>query len=165
MDLDDERWASLLGGYRVAYDPRDALRRLEKGDDVDAAWEELWRELHHQGDVGEASYAAVPYLVRIHKARAVPDRNTYALSVTIEAARRRRGNPDIPRIMREAYERAWHDLVRIGLLELQAARDPALVSALIGAIATGKGLLTLGRLAVSFSDDELAHLFTQAGWG
>lgn len=61
MDFDDIGWAGLLGGYRVPYDPRNALRRLEGGD-AEAAWQELWAELYHQGDVGEASYAAVPHL-------------------------------------------------------------------------------------------------------
>lgn len=55
------------GGYRLPYDPRPALDRLATVD-VAAAWAELWQELYHQGDVGEASYAAVPELVRLHRA-------------------------------------------------------------------------------------------------
>ncbi|HEY0686085.1 MAG TPA: hypothetical protein VGD45_27325 [Steroidobacter sp.] len=62
MSLDDERWRQLKGGYRVTYDPSGALKLLESGVDV---WGELWDELHHQGDVDVASYAAVPHLVRI----------------------------------------------------------------------------------------------------
>ena len=85
MQLDDERWAHLRGGYGEPYDPRDAMRRLSDSDV--SAWEELWQELHHQGDVGEASYAALPALVRVHEARGVADWNTYALAATIEEAR------------------------------------------------------------------------------
>jgi hypothetical protein len=62
LALDDRKWKELLGGYKVPYDASHALRRLERGAD---AWKELWEELHHQGDLGEASYAAVPKLVRI----------------------------------------------------------------------------------------------------
>ena len=67
MDLNDARWSELKGGYRIAYDPPPALAKLERDAGDAEAWEELWNELHHQGDVGEASYASVPELVRIHR--------------------------------------------------------------------------------------------------
>ena len=67
LELEDERWDGLKGGYRVPYDPRPALRKLYAQEDVGAAWEDLWQGLYHQGDVGEASYAAVPHLVRIRE--------------------------------------------------------------------------------------------------
>lgn len=67
LDFGDERWPGLRGGYRIPYDPRSALCSLEQGKDVEAAWQELSTELYHQGDVGEASYAAVPHLVRIYE--------------------------------------------------------------------------------------------------
>ena len=60
MEFDDPRWDSLQGGYRVPYDPRKALSALERGKETESAWQELCTELYHQGDVGEASYAAVP---------------------------------------------------------------------------------------------------------
>ena len=81
MDIGDPRWPSLRGGYRLPFDPRPALRRIAIGD-AEEAWKELWNELHHQGDVGEASYAAVPALVRIEAARRGADWNTYALVAT-----------------------------------------------------------------------------------
>ena len=40
----------------------------ELGDQLQRAgisgqfWEVVWDELHHQGDVGEATYALIPYL-------------------------------------------------------------------------------------------------------
>jgi len=57
LDFDDDRWRHLLGGYRVPYDPRNALRTLECGGNVEGTWRELSTELYHQGDVGEASYS------------------------------------------------------------------------------------------------------------
>ena len=48
MDFDDEGWLGLLGGYRVPYDPRGALRSLEEGNDMENVWRELWNDLHHQ---------------------------------------------------------------------------------------------------------------------
>jgi hypothetical protein len=87
LDLSDLRWRQLEGGYRVHYDPRPALARLEQGADASQAWSESWQELHHQGDVGTASYAAVPHLLRVHGTRDVADWNTYAMPGGAGAAR------------------------------------------------------------------------------
>ena len=57
--FDDKRWEGLKGGYKVLYDPRPALRELESGSPVEPIWKELWEDLHHQGDIGEASYCSV----------------------------------------------------------------------------------------------------------
>ena len=160
-DLGDDGWAHLTGGYRLPYDPRAALRLLESGDDVEAAWGELWNELHHQGDVGDASYAAVPQLVRIHAARGVPDWNTYALVATIEEARHGARNPPLPQSFRASYDAAWRQLVDLGLLELRAADDPTLVSSIIAVIAMGKGQTTLGQLAGLFTEDERKEILAQ----
>jgi len=59
LSFDDNRWEQLLGGYRTQFDPRAAFSKLESNIQCEDAWDELWEGLHHQGDVGEASYAAV----------------------------------------------------------------------------------------------------------
>ena len=66
LSLTDTIWRDLEVGYRVPYDASKALARMENGESV---WEELWNELHHQGDVGIASYAAIPRIVRISEAQ------------------------------------------------------------------------------------------------
>jgi hypothetical protein len=164
MDLDDPQWPRLLGGYRVPYDPRKALIALEQADETDNAWKELWTELYHQGDIGDASYAAVPHLVRIHAARGIADWNTYALVATIEDARRNGHNPALSANLRDAYEAGWRELVELGLRELVAAEDPSLVASIIGVIAMGKGQFTLGRLAVTFTEDERQEMLKAMGW-
>jgi hypothetical protein len=52
----DIPWDELEGGYRQLYDPRLAFAAIADGS---GDWGELWQELHHQGDVGTASYAAM----------------------------------------------------------------------------------------------------------
>ena len=79
LSLDDNRWSDLTGGYKTQFDPRPLLLELETTPDSATAWHELWEELHHQGDVGSASYAAIPQLVRIHRKRGVGEWNTYAI--------------------------------------------------------------------------------------
>jgi hypothetical protein len=84
-----------MGGYRTVCDPRPSLQNLESNVHLKEAWHELWEELRHQGDVGEASYAAVPHLVRIHGERKLDDWNTYALVAVIELARGKGKNPEV----------------------------------------------------------------------
>jgi hypothetical protein len=163
MELDDERWSGLQGGYRVAYDPRAALRRLANGDTA-SAWDELWNELHHQGDIGLASFAALPALVRIHEARGVADWNTYALAAVIEDVRANPANPSLPEWLRDDYERAWRDLERLALAEFAAAADDNLIHSLIAVLALSKGRRTLSRMAM-LTEDERLEMLGEAGWG
>ena len=164
MDLRDDRWTGLLGGYRVPYDPRKALLALERGESVDSAWNELWNELHHQGDVGEASFVAVPHLVRIHKLRGIPDWNTYLIASIIELARDNPRNPKLPADFEKPYETAWTQLVEIGLRALKLAEGLPLVTGIIGVLAIAKGQRTIGQLAIEFTEDERAELLSKAGW-
>lgn len=69
LAFDDDRWREFKAGYRTAFDLRPLLRDLESQRQPEATWRALWQELYHQGDVGEGSFAAVPHLVRIHRAR------------------------------------------------------------------------------------------------
>lgn len=162
MDLDDERWTRLNGGYGEPYDPRAAIRRLSENGS--SAWDELWQELHHQGDVGEASYAAIPALVRVHRARGIADWNTYALAVTIEEARHNSNNPPVPDWLRADYEAAWRDLETNALREFSAASSDELSDSIIATLAVAKGRLTLARMAM-LAEDERQAMLDEAGWG
>ena len=54
------------GVYRDRYDASIALSNLENSnEDPDQIWSELWKNLHHQGDVGIASYAVVPHIATV----------------------------------------------------------------------------------------------------
>src|SRR6516162_4331513 len=106
LSLDDNRWTDLTGGYRMSFDPRPLLVKLEAGEHTATAWDGLWEELHHQGDVGDASYASVPHIVRIHRKHAVVDWNPYALVAIIELARTKHHNPKVPKWLEEDYFQA-----------------------------------------------------------
>jgi hypothetical protein len=158
LSFDDRRWEGLKAGYRISVDLRPLLRALEAGDDVESAWEGLWQELHHQGDVGEGSFVAVPHLVRIHRLRGVADWNTYAVVTTVELARSVRGNPDVPNWARESYDDALRELGRLGLADLPRAQDKEAVRSILGFLAVLHGCRTYGRLLSEFSEDEVLEL-------
>ena len=162
MEIDDERWAGLHGGYRVPYDPREAIRKLASGDTT--AWEELWQELHHQGDVGEASYAAVPEIVRLHRTRGVADWNTYALAASIEEARHNEDNPALPEWLRWDYEAAWRELEALALREFSAATDQEMIDSIIVVLALRKRRMTLARMAM-LTEDERQEMLNETGCG
>lgn len=160
MDLDDPGWARLQGADRRPYDPRAALRALERSEATTAVWAEFWTRLYRQGEVAEASYAVVPHLVRIHAARGVTSWNTYALIAAIEQARQDGRNPDLPENLRGPYRAAWRRLVELALVELGTAEHPRLVSSLLAAVAVGKGQFDIGRFAM-LADPERARLLAE----
>jgi hypothetical protein len=161
LPLDDSKWSTLEGGYRVAYDASVPLRNLERGDAPNTIWEELWNELHHQGDVGIASYAAVPQLTRIARVRNVRDWNLYALVSTIESARHDAKNPPIPGWLETSYREAWRDLLDSALRQLGGETDELTTRAILGVIALAKGLTQLGRLISDFDASEIQELYDE----
>ena len=157
LAYDDPRWKHLNGGYGKPYDPTAALSALESGANIQEAWAELWQELHHQGDIGEASYAAVPHLVRIHRHSGNLDWNLYALMSTIEVERHRRSNPVLPDWLEPSYRDAWETLLDLALADLKKSEDQLTVRAILGAIALCKGLIKFGALISSFDESEITE--------
>jgi len=162
LSLDDQRWKELKGGYRMPIDPRPALAQLEAGKGTEDAWHELWDELHHQGDVGEASYAAVPHLVRIHRKRGVFDWNTYGIVATIELARDQLGNPPVPKWLEEDYTQALRDLAAIGTQEILRTSNVEYVQAILGVIALAKGARTHAKFLINYSEEEMVEFESKA---
>ncbi len=157
LNIDDKFWQELTGPYKTPLDPRPLLTRLEGGE-ATMIWPELWNELHHQGDVGTASYAAVPQLVRIYRQLGIIDWNVYAIVAVIELARDRPQNPKVPKLFERDYFRAIHELARIGEGELGRTEDPETVRAILSVIAISKGLRVHGRFMIAFSEDELLEM-------
>lgn len=162
LNLDDERWKDLSGGYRTKFDARSWLRKLESSTHVKEAWHELWEQLHHQGDVGEASYAAVPHIVRIHRLRGEDDWNTYAFVAVIELARGRGKNPEVPEWLKADYFKAIQELAETGTVELMRSKHAEEIRAILSILAIAKGARTHARLLLKYSDEELVELERQA---
>ncbi len=123
LDLDSEKWSTFDGGYRVPYDASASLRKLEVCETLDETIiQELWNELHHQGDVGVASYAAIPALLRIYQKKGRIDFNLPALAATIENARQSHNNPQLPDWLAEEYFQALREIAHF-CVEHIPARD------------------------------------------
>lgn len=152
LSLEDKKWQELHGGYRVPYDVSVALRLMQDGIDV---WDELWDELHHQGDVDMASYAAVPQLVRIASDGARRDWNFYGLLATIEVARHRKANPEVPAWLKADYDYAWTQAAALASTDIDSNNDSPTTRAILGVLALAKGELKLGALLSGLDESEL----------
>ncbi len=112
MSLDDPRWGELEGGYRGAlYDASAALKRLEAVNDIESTkkvYQELWDNLHHQGDVGLASYYAVPHLVRIAQEKKLVDYNVLGLVSLIEIQRHKENPPLLKALYAMYRDAVWN---------------------------------------------------------
>ena len=158
LDLKDKRWAEMKGGYRMAFDPRPLLLRLEQGKNTDEVWHELWGELYHQGDVGEATYAAVPHLVRIHEEGNRQDANTYAFVAIVELARGKGKNPQVPAWLQPGYDNAIAKLGEIGVKELPLAKGAEQIQYILALVAIWKGTRVYGEILAENNQEELAYL-------
>jgi hypothetical protein len=161
LPLDDQRWPSLDGGYRIPYDASAPLREMERADNLQPIWDELWNELHHQGDVGLASYAAIPQLVRIARARNLADWNLYAIASTIESARHEGQNPALPEWLESSYSAAWQDLQSMALDHLRSQTDEVTTRSILAVVAIARGLSKLGRLLSEFHASEIEEVYYQ----
>lgn len=159
LPLDDPKWAEMRGGFGPLYNPSPAIRKLEAGEEVAAAWDDLWHNLYHQGNVGEASYATIPHLVRVQQEKRNLDWNLYVLTATIEVARHaRRANPSIPDWLKADYQDAWQTLTQFAIDDLRAATDETNVRARLMVIALGKGLQAIGVLLTHHGDSEVREI-------
>ncbi len=162
LSFSDSRWDGNAGGYGVPYDPRAALRRLATEPGEQAAWEELWEQLHHQGDVGLASYCAVPALAELSRHWVRAGWHPFALAATIEVERHLLRNPVVPDWLAGAYQSAWELLVTSALECLRSARDPAILQSALTVVALGRGLTRLGALVHWQHESTLAEATDEA---
>jgi hypothetical protein len=158
ISLEDARWSNMTGLYKTPFDPRPLLKRLDADRDTTEVWQELWEELHHQGDVGEASFAAVPFLVRSYCKRGVLDWNTYAIVSIIDLARKKGKNPDVPQWIEDDYFQAIRELAAIGATEVLQAEAAEDVRAILSVIAVEKGLRAHSELLLKYDEDELREI-------
>jgi len=154
----------MKGGFKAPFDVRPLLKHLESDEDIEPVWKELWNELHHQGDVGEASYAAIPHIVRIYCERGELDRNAYAVVSIVELARTESGNPEVPEWLKDDYFSAIETLAEKAISELPIARDRETCCKMLSVFAISRGLRNHAELLAKYSEDEVGQMdFTWKG--
>lgn len=164
ITLEDNLWQNLQGGYKTTYDVSAPLRRLEQTSDkneIDNIYQELWNELHHQGDVGLASYLAVPQLVRIAKSKNLFEWNVLALCATIEQQRQLGHNPALPKLYEEYYENGFRELKEFIEANLADVKDEITFRSSLSALAACHRHIKLSKAILEMSDDVLDEFLEQ----
>jgi hypothetical protein len=156
----EPNWTETQGGYRLPYDPRPAIERLRQDPLDRGALDELWNELHHQGDVGEASYAALPLLVDACAA-GPRDRRFYALVATIEVERHRAANPRLPEWLAAAYAEALRRAKGLAPIDLADTADRLVARSAMAVVTLARGDLELGALLAHLDENEIGELLEQ----
>jgi len=134
--------------------PRLSQRASSPGGSYNDSTSSMVRgELHHRGDLGDASYAAVPHLVRIAGAFSARDWNFHGLVSTIEVERHRLANPQLPDWLGVDSGAAWSRVRDLALADLRRAKDPLTVRAILGAAALAKRQRKLGAW-IAFADES-----------
>jgi hypothetical protein len=161
LDLNDQRWQMLKGGYQIPYDASIPLKALEKAvsaEEVHQILKELWQELHHQGDVNVASYLALPHLIRIAKAKKLPNWDIPALVAVIEVQRHTNNEPLPPEFKLE-YELEIKEVIDVIKLNQDQKWDSIYATSASAALAAVNGQIELARVIIELEDGELATKF------
>ncbi|HMC90663.1 MAG TPA: hypothetical protein VKI17_13995 [Gemmataceae bacterium] len=163
LPLDDPRWQSFKGGYRILYDASPVIRRLLEKGATSKLWDELWNELHHQGDVDQASYAAVPWLVEFIRRSRKLDVNALALIAVIELERP--SNPKIRKELSEAYFASIRSLPALLGNHPDQEWSEAIVQHAVACIALARGHRWFGKAYLELDRDTARRWFTEEfGW-
>jgi hypothetical protein len=163
MDLDNPIWNTLTGGYKFPYNASLPLKRLaaaSRQSDFEAILDDLWENLHHQGDVGTASYLAIPQLVSICISKKSLHWKFIGLCVMIENCRLEKHNPEVPTEFQDEYLDALAELERYLLQNLKSITDQTSLRLSLALFATINGQPGLGK-AIEIMDDDLLTEFLE----
>ena len=149
IELDDPRWPELSHAYGSAADLPELLRQLARATGPKIGyqsepWFTLWSSLCHQGDVYDASYAALPHIVEIAVSAKEPiDFSFLQLPAAIEIARNSGNGPPVTECVAVHRHEDWD--------------EPTLLSA-VSALAAAKGHHRIAEAIMNLDDDLITKL-------
>lgn len=158
MKLDDPKWATLEGAYKTPFDASKLLSGLYNTNDkreIDSFFSELWDELHHQGDVGHASYFAVPILIQVCVYKKSLDWNYIGLILTIEICRHKDNNPILVKEFEEEYLASLVYFKTYLIENLNSIYDPHSFRLVLAYLAVMNNQIDLGSAIRNLEGDVL----------
>ena len=161
LALDDPRWPSLDGGNHAPFDASPWLRALKKTGPTPKVWEALYAGLYHQGDVDQASYAAVPHLLEYLAASETLDELALALVAVVELYRPYNPAP-LPELQ-AAYRDAIDRLPSLIADHRDRAWDVRTTQAAVACIALARGRRRLASVYLDLDVDACAEALLEAG--
>lgn len=164
ITLDDPIWKTLEAGYKIPYDVSITLKQLEQATDAkeqEEVYKELWNELHHQGDVGLASYLAVPQLARIGASKDLYNWNLLGLCSVIEQQRHVESNPPLPAIYEGYYSEGLKILKNFVIQNLSRQTDDITFRVALSTLAACAGQIKLSKAIAELEGDVMDEFLEQ----
>lgn len=148
-------WATLKGAYKIPYDASVQLKKLKNNpQELNEVFPDLWENLHHQGNVGLASYYAIPQLINICIDKNSLNWNFIGLCVVIENCRHSKHNPTLPKELEENYYQSLKEFREYLLANFKNIKDESLHLAL-AFLATLNGQPQLGKVIERLDTDMI----------
>ena len=166
LELHAPEWSKLTGGYRLPYDASPLLRNLHASSKCPPEiWEEIWNELHHQGDVGSASYAVMPWLLKIYQEKDWIDFQLPGYAFAVEQPRLNPANPKVPDWLAAEYDAAIIGILTYCLSKKSECNEPSFQKAVVLLAAAFIGATEIAELLdfVSTGDEQRALELYDAG--
>ena len=160
LPLTDERWKHYRGGYnRVVVDVIPFLEKLASGHLLEKDWDILWNDLHHQGDVGEASYAVVPYLAQYASIATRIAWHAFGFPAVVELERGQHGNPEMPPELFVCYTGALQALPQIALNRGPTAWGEHCFEPIMSCLALSLGRPLHARAYLDLTESEIPEFY------
>ena len=161
LPLDDSRWVTYRTGYnRAPFDLRVFLECVLSASVPEGAWSVLWDELHHQGDVGELSYATVPYLVSYAEQAQPMAWHAFGFPAVVEVARLNNPkNPPVPEELEPAYRDSFARLASIALQRGEGAWGEHCFEPVMACIALTYNRPRHAELYLDASEQEIPEFY------
>jgi len=160
LSINDPKWQTYRGGYKYPVaDIVPFLKKLQTAQLAESDWEILWDDLHHQGDIGEASYAVVPYLAE-YAAQAMPIAwHAFGFSAVVELARDDIRNPPLPDEVADDYKSAIQNLATIALSRGKECWGENCFEPVMGCLALSLGHRQHARAYLDLTGSELTEFY------
>jgi hypothetical protein len=159
--LESGPWKHLKHAYGHASDIPELLTQLSQNtrpmrDYKDEPWFSLWSALCHQGDVYDASYAALPHIVQIGiEASGSIDTGFFLMPACIEIFRTSGRGPDIPPDLEKAYFKGLRGLHECAYRHASDVWSSSMAQSVAAALAAATGQLGLADALIKLDDDMI----------
>ena len=160
LPLDDPKWKEYRGGYnRVVGCLVPFLTKLQSLEMSDDDWNVLWDDLHHQGDIGEASYAVVPYLTEYAKSAPKIAWHAFGFAAVVELERTENNNPEVPEAIRDSYFSSINELPNVALERGEDVWGEYCFEPVMACIALSLGRREHARAYLDLTESEIPEFY------